>query len=159
MSKQDKTSGKVIFNAGSPGFLYTIIVTVLTIFAVSGVQFPTSAEVLAGDITTTLSTSGIYAIIGVIVSSVAFPIYNAVKSGLKFSAATIFGSTLTWISIGNIILSLLAIYGFVLPDGTLEQVIGAVQTKDWMALGSLFFTTIVPTVVRWIKDKNKAVAA
>lgn len=159
MSNKSKANDKAVFNAASPGFLYTIIVTVLTIFAVSGVHFPTSAEVLAGDITTTLSTSGIYAIIGVIISSVAFPIYNAVKSGLKFSAATIFGSTLTWIAIGNIILSLLAIYGFVLPDGTLEQVIGAVQTKDWMALGSLFFTTIVPTVVRWIKDRNKAVAA
>lgn len=159
MSNKTKESGKAVFNAKSPGFLYTITVTVLTIFAVSGVHFPTSAEVLAGDITTTLSTSGIYAIIGVIISSVAFPIYNAVKSGLKFSAATIFSSTLTWIAIGNIILSLLAIYGFVLPDGTLEQVIGAVQTKDWMALGSLFFTTIVPTVVRWIKDRNKAIAA
>jgi hypothetical protein len=145
---------KQVFNASSPGFLYTIIVAVLTIFAVSGVHFPSGPEALSGDIVTTLSNSGIYAIIGIIISSVIFPIYNAIKSGLKFSLTTIFGSTLTWIAIGNIVLSLLAIYGFVLPEGTVDQIIGAVQTKDWMALGTLFFGTIIPTIVRFIKDKK-----
>lgn len=147
---------KMVFNTKSPGFLYSVIVAVLTVFAVSGVHFPTSAEQLAGEITTTLSTSGIYAIIGVVVASVVFPIYNAVKSGLKFSLATIFGSTLTWVAIGNIILSLLALTGIVLPDGTLEQIIGAVQVKDWGALVNIIFVTIVPTIVRWIKDKKNA---
>ena len=148
---------KQIFDASSPGFLYTIIVAVLTIFAVTGVQFPTPVDVLAGDIETTLSTSGIYAIIGVVISSVIFPIYNAFKSGLKFSINTVFSSTLTWVAIGNIILSLLALTGFVLPDGTLEQIIAAVSTKDWIALASMFFTTIVPTFVRWLKDRRAVV--
>lgn len=147
---------KKVFDTSSPGFLYTIIVGFLTIFAVSGVHFPSSPELLAGDITTTLSKSGFYSIIGVIISSVAFPIYNAVKSGLKFSITTIFGSTLTWIALGNIALSLLALTGFVLPEGTLEQIIGAVQTKDWMSLIGVLVTTIIPTFVRWIKDKKKA---
>lgn len=149
---------KQVFNAKSPGFLYASIVTVLTVFAVSGVHFPSPADVLAGDITTTLSTGGIYAIIGVIISSVAFPIYNAVKSGLKFSLQTIFASTLTWIALGNVVLSLLALTGLVLPDGTVEQIIGAVQAKDWISLGSLLVTSIIPTIVRWIKDKNKPAA-
>lgn len=126
----------------------------LTIFAVSGVHFPTPAEILAGQITTTLSTGGLYAIIGVVISSVAFPIYNAVRSGLKFSLQTIFQSTLTWIALGNIVLSLLAITGLVLPDGTVEQVIAAVQTKDWISLISLLATSIVPTIIRWIKDRK-----
>ena len=147
---------KQVFDASSPGFLYSIIVGVLTIFAVTGVQFPTPVEILAGDIETTLSTSGIYAIIGVVISSVIFPIYNAFKSGLKFSINTVFSSTLTWIALGNIVLALLALTGFVLPDGTLEQIIGAAQTKDWISLGGLFFTTIVPTFVRWLKDRRAA---
>ena len=154
MSKKNK-----IFDAKSPGFLYSVIIGVLTIFAVIGIQFPTPVEILAGDIETTLSTSGIYAIIGVVISSVIFPIYNAFKSGLKFNFTTVFSSTLTWIALGNIVLALLALTGFVLPDGTLEQIIGAVQTKDWISLGGLFFTTIVPTFVRWVKDRQVAVPA
>ena len=150
------TQTKKVFDASSPGFLYSLIVAILTIFAVSGVHFPTTAETLAGEITTTLSTGGIFSIIGIIVSSVVFPIYNAVKSGLKFNLKTIFGSTLTWIALGNIALSLLMLTGFALPDGTLEQIIGAVQSRDWIALGTLVVTTIIPTIVRWIKSKQAA---
>ena len=151
---------KDVFNASSPGFLYSVIVGILTIFAVSGVTFPDSADVIANDVTTSLSTGGIYAIIGIIISSFAFPVYNAIKSGLKFNLTTIFGSTLTWIAIGNIILSLLVIYGFVLPKGSVELVVGAIVAKDWTGLGGFVFTTLVPTIVRWIKDrKNKAIAA
>lgn len=148
------TTNKKVFDAKSPGFLYAAIVAFLTIFAVSGVNFPTPAEILAGQITTTLSTGGLYAIIGVVISSVAFPIYNAVRSGLKFSLQTIFQSTLTWIALGNIVLSLLAITGLVLPDGTVEQIVMAVQTKDWISLISLLATSIVPTIIRWIKDRK-----
>lgn len=159
VQKQRSGAAKVVFSVSSPGFLYSAIVLVLTIFAVSGVQFPSSTDQLAGEIVTTLSSSGVYAIIGVVIASVVFPIYNAVRSGLGFSLSTIFSSTLTWIALGNIVLSLLALYGFVLPEGTLEQIIAAVQTKDWMSLGSLFVTTIVPTLIRWIKDRNKPATA
>jgi len=147
---------KQVFNANSPGFIYSAIVLVLTIFAVSGIHFPSAPEVLAGDIVTTLSKSGFYSIIGVIVASVAFPIYNAIKGGVKFSLQTVFASTLTWIALGNIFISLLALTGLVLPAGTVEQIIGAVQAKDWIALGSLLVTSIIPTIVRWIKDKKAA---
>jgi len=142
------------FNPASPGFLYTIIVGVLTIFAISGVHFPSPVDQLAGEITTSLSAGGIYAIIGVVIASVIFPIYNAIKSGLKFSLQTIFSSTLTWIALGNIALSLLALTGFILPAGTVEQIVGAIQMKDWISLGSLMVTTIIPTFLRWLKDKK-----
>lgn len=159
MSTKSVTKKKA-FDPKSPGFLYTLVVGALTIFTVSGVHFPDSNDAIAGSVVSSLSTGGIYAIIGIIISSVAFPIYNAVKSGLKFNMTTIFGSTLTWVAIGNIILSLLALVGFVLPDGTVEQIVGAIAMKDWVSLGGLVFTTIVPTLVRWIKDrKNAAIAA
>lgn len=148
-------STKKVFDAGSPGFLYFLFVTPLTILALSGVHFPSSPEQLAGELTTTLSTSGFYAIIGVIIASVGFPIWNAVKSGLKFSWRVIFGSTLTWIAIGNLILSALALTGLALPAGTVEQIAAAVQTKDWIALFSMLGTTVIPTIVRWIKSLRK----
>lgn len=145
---------KKVFDAGSPGFLYSIIVAVLTVFSVSGVHFPDTATALAGQITTTLSTGGIYSIIGILISSVIFPIYNAVKSGLKFTVTGIFGSTLTWVALGNVVISILALTGIALPAGTVEQVVAAVQTKDWIALISLLVTSIIPTIIRWIKSKR-----
>lgn len=147
---------KKVFNAASPGFLYSLIVAVLTVFAVSGVQFPTNAETLAGEITTTLSTGGIFAITGILIASIIFPIYNAVKSGLKFTAKTIFGSTLTWIALGNIVVALLVLGGVYFPDGTVEQIVNAVKMRDWIGLGTLLVTSIIPTIVRWIKSRQTA---
>lgn len=138
------------FNTASPGFLYTIVTAVLGAFAVFGVQFPSTVPELGTNVVTTLSTGGIYAVIGVIISSIIFPIWNRFKYG-----GPILTSTLTWIALANIALSVIALTGFSLPAGTLEQVIGAIQTKDWFALISIIVTTIVPTIVRFIKDKQK----
>ena len=60
------------FDTKSPGFLYSSIVAVLTVFAVSGVSFPKTVDVLGMEITTSLSAGGIYAIFGVVLTSVAF---------------------------------------------------------------------------------------
>lgn len=148
-----KAQAKPVFDAGSPGFLYTIIVSLLTIIAAAGVSFPESPADIAGDFTTLLSTSGFYAILGVIASSVAFPIWNAYKKGsIEFKG--IFSSTLTWVAIGNIVFASIALTGFTLPDGTVEALVNAVAAKDWGAIISMLFTTIVPTIVRFLKDKK-----
>jgi hypothetical protein len=145
---------KKLFDAGSPGFLYTVTVSVLAMFAWSGVEFPAKPAEIAGEITTLLSGGGFYAIIGVIVASVAFPIWNAYKKkALTFRG--IFNSTLTWISLGNILFAGLALTGFLLPEGTVEQIVYAVEAKDWTTIISMLITTIVPAVVRFIKDKKQ----
>lgn len=138
-----------VFNASSPGFLYTIVTAVLGVFAVFGVQFPSTVADLGNTVVTALSTGGIYAVIGIIISSVIFPIWNRFKSG-----SPILTSTLTWIALANIALSVIALTGFALPAGTVEQVIGAVQMKDWFGLISILATTIIPTIVRFIKAKQ-----
>ncbi len=149
-----KQTQKKVFDAGSPGFLYTLIVSVLAVFAWAGVEFPDKPAELAGEITTLLSGGGFYAIIGVVVASVAFPIWNAIqKKKLTFDG--IFSSTLTWIALGNILFAGLAITGFLLPDGTVEQIVYAVEAKDWASIISMLVTTIIPSVVRFIKDKKQ----
>lgn len=145
---------KKIFDAGSPGFLYTLIVGALTIFAAAGVQFPDNPGDIAGEVTTLLSTGGFFAIIGVIVASVAFPIWNAAQKG-NLSFGGIFRNTLTWVSIGNILFAAIALTGFVLPDGTVEAIVGAIAAKDWTSLISLFVTTILPAIVRFVKERNR----
>lgn len=141
------------FDASSSGFLYSLITAILTIFAVSGVSFPGSPADISGSIVTSLSGGGIYAIIGVIITSVAFPIYNFVKGGGKFSVSAIFSKVSTWIALGTAALAAIALTGFVLPDGTLEQVIGAVQAKDWMSLISILALTVGNTLIRFLKDR------
>jgi hypothetical protein len=148
------TKQKKIFDAGSPGFLYTVIVSVLTIFAASGVSFPDSPEQIAGQFTTLLSTGGFYAVLGVVATSVAFPLWNAYKKK-QFNFQGIFSSTLTWVAIANIAFAGLALTGFTLPEGAVDALVAAVLAKDWGAIISMLFTTILPTVVRFIKDKKQ----
>ena len=142
------------FDASSPGFLYSAIVAFLTIFAVSGVSFPKEVSVLGLEITTSLSTGGIYAIIGVVITSVAFPIYNYFKGGGSFTWLGVFGKTSTWIALGNAAVAALTTVGFILPDGTVEQIIGAVQAQNWMGLISVLALTIGNTFIRWIKEQK-----
>ena len=143
------------FNAGSPGFLYSVVVFILTALATIGVSFPQSPEIMGQDLITTLSTGGIVSVIGIIVASLVFPIWNAAKKG--FTWKNLWSSSLTWVGIVGILFSALALTGFSLPDGTAEQLVTAVMSKDWTALSGLFGTVIVPTFIRWLKDRNPEV--
>ncbi len=144
------------FDTKSPGFLYSSIVAVLTVFAVSGVSFPKTVDVLGMEITTSLSAGGIYAIFGVVLTSVAFPIYNYFIGGGSLTWAGVFGKSSTWIALGGAILSALQTANFSLPEGTIEQIVGAVKMRDWMGLISILALTVGNTLIRWIKDRQAA---
>ena len=146
------------FNAGSPGFLYSVITTALTIFAASGVQFPKTPGDLSSELVSSFSTGGVYALIGVMVASVIFPIYNAIQAK-TFSIKGVFSRNLTWIAIGNLVAAGIALTGFVLPDGTADQIVGAVSMKDWGGLISILGLTVVNTLIRYLKDKAPEVNA
>jgi len=150
MSNTNAKAGK--FNAASPGFLYSVVVFILAGLATIGVSFPQTPEVLGQDLITTLSTGGIVAVIGIIIASLVFPIWNAAKKGFTWS--NLWTSSLTWVGLVGILFSALALTGFSLPQGTAEQLVAAVMAKDWTALSGLFGTVIVPTFIRWLKDRN-----
>lgn len=152
--KDAKMAGNTkVFDATSAGFLYTLYTSILIILAGAGVTFSSPTDVIAGDLVTTFSTGGIYALGLLIVGSILFPIYNAWKKGdLTFKG--IISSTLTWIAVVNIALAAFAMYGLSFPEGTVEQVFAMVKMKDWGSLAGFFVTTILPTVVRWIKSRN-----
>lgn len=148
---------KQVFNAASPGFLYTIIVLALTALAAAGVTFPSSPEDITGDIITGLSQSGIWAISGIILTSVLFPFYNAYKKGLKWYQ--ILGSTATYIAFGNAVFGALLLFGVSIPDGTAEAVVGAIAQKDWGQLFNLVLVNVLTPLIRWIKGRNKPATA
>lgn len=146
------------FDTKSPGFIYSIVVSLLTLFTASGVVFPKVPADLATEITTTISTGGVYALIGVIAASVIFPVYNAIKSG-ALSLKGLFSRNLTWIALGNIAASIITLTGFVLPSGTVEQIVAAVSVKDWGGLISVIGLTVVNTLIRFLKQKEAQAAS
>ena len=160
MSTQKTRTGaaKQVFDASSPGFLYTVIVAALTILAISGVQFPDNPEDTARELTNLLSTSGFWALIGVAASSILFPVYNAWKKG-NLTFRGIFSNTLTWVALFVLFFDILALFGLNFPPGTAEQLAYAIYAKDWTSLTSMLLTVILPAVVRFIKDKNKTASA
>lgn len=146
------------FNPGSTGFVYAVITTALSIFAASGVTFPKVPSELGTELVNSYSTGGVYALIGVMVASVIFPIYNAIQAK-TFSLKGIFSRNTTWIALGNLAIAAIALTGFVLPNGTVEQVVGAVSLKDWGAVISIIGLNVVNTLLRYIKDQAPEITA
>lgn len=141
------------FDSGSYGFIYAVIVAVLTILTgVFGVNFPGSPDQIATEVFTSLNNFGIFALIGVVVSSIVLPVWNA-RTTAGFSWQKLISSRLTLIAVVNLALSGLALIGLVFPDGMVDQIFAAVGAQDWTGLIVIFFNVFLPTVLRWIKEK------
>jgi hypothetical protein len=149
-------SNQKFFDPKSPGFIYAVVVAVLTIIAAAGIQLPKDPASLGADVVTTLSTGGIYALVGILVSSLVFPFYNYIATGGKVNFGNIFSRNATWIALGNAAAAGLALTGFILPGGTVEQLVAAASTKDWMSLISIFALTVGNTLLRFLKEKEAA---
>lgn len=144
------------FNSASPGFLYAVIVAVLMVLTgVFGVNFPGTPDQIAGEIFASLNNFGIFALIGVVVSSIVLPVWNA-RTTAGFSWKKLISSRLTLIAVVNLALSGLALIGLVFPDGMVDQIFAAVGAQDWTGLIVIFFNVFLPTVLRWIKTKTGA---
>lgn len=151
-------STQKFFDTGSSGFVYAVITTALSIFAASGVTFPKVPAELGTELVNSYSTGGVYALIGVMVASVIFPIYNAIQAK-TFSLKGIFSRNTTWIALGNLAIAAIALTGFVLPNGTTEQIVGAVSLKDWGSVISIIGLNVVNTLLRYIKDQAPEITA
>lgn len=143
------------FSATSSNFLVNILNTILAIVAMAGVTFPTDPATITGDITNTLSTSGWIAAVGLIALNVLSPIYHAFLKG-SFSLVGILSSSNFWIQIGSLIASGLLLLGLSFPAGTVDQIVGAVYSKDWGTLAVILFTNVLNPLIRFFKDKFSA---
>lgn len=145
---------KVNFSASNPNFWARLLIFVFSVLALIGIKFPDNPTAIATDITTSLSTSGFVAVLGVLAISVIMPIYNFIKTKPKLTAAAIFGSPNFWIYLLSFVFGVAVIVGINVPDGTSEQVIAAIYAKDWTALFTVAMTNIVDPLIRWFRDRR-----
>lgn len=146
---------KQIFDPRSVGFVQSILLAVFSITALLGIQYPTTPEQLTGDIINTVSTSGYYSLVGILLTSIIAPVYNFIKKGVKITWSAIFGSTVTWVSLGGIVVSGAALVGLHIDPGTPAAIVTAIIGRDWGTLISLLVTAVVIPVIRFIKAKQQ----
>ncbi len=147
------------FDPKSPGAVYSLATLVLTILAGLGIGFPDSIANISGQLQTSIQGGSYFALIGIVGGSVLFPIWNLIQKKQKLNWKNLFGSTANVVALGNALLGVVALTGFYLPDGTVEQIVAAVTVKDWGALASVVINTVIVALVRWVKDRKATAAA
>lgn len=146
------------FDPKSPGAVYSLATLVLTVLALLGIGFPDSIANISGQLQTSIQGGSYFALIGIVGGSVLFPIWNLIQKKQKLNWKNLFGSTANVVALGNALLGAVALTGFYLPDGTVEQIVAAVTVKDWGALASVIINTVFVALVRWVKDRKAATA-
>lgn len=147
------------FDPKSAGFWATVITAILSAAASGGIEFNVPVGDLANNLVSTFNTSGVYAVLGIIVVNIAGPIYNFMRKKIPFNWANILGSTTTWVSLGSIAVSALVLFwGFEIPADTPADVAAAIMARNWGLLGSLAAVSILVPIIRWIKNKRAAAA-
>lgn len=147
------------FDPKSPGAVYSLATLVLTILAGLGIGFPDTIANISGQLQTSIQGGSYFALIGIVGGSVLFPIWNLIQKKQKLNWKNLFGSTANVVALGNALLGVVALTGFYLPDGTVEQIVAAVTVKDWGALASVIINTVIVALVRWVKDKKATATA
>lgn len=150
---------KKTFDAASPGFWMTLITAVLSMAATGGVEFAIPVGEIANQLVTTFNSSGIYAVLGIIVVNIAGPIYNFMRKKIPFNWNNIWSSTTTWIAVGSIAVAALVMWGFQIPENTPSEIASAIVARNWALLGALGAGNLIVPVVRWIKERQKKASA
>jgi hypothetical protein len=115
------------------------------------IEFEQPIGALADSLGTTLSTQGIYAIVGILVVSVLGPIYTAIS---KKSVMAIWSSISTWTYLSIAIASVLTLLGIAVPPGSAEALVAAIWAKDWATVGTIGTISFLVPLIRWIKSKS-----
>jgi len=150
------TMAKQQFDTKSAGFIYSVTAFFLTILAMLGVGFSEPISQISGQLETSIQGANYFGLVALVGGSVLFPIWNLIQKKQKLNWKNLVSSTANIIALVNAALGLIALTGFVLPAGTVEQIVAAVQVKDWAALAAILINVVIPTIVRFIKDKKAA---
>jgi len=143
------------FSWSSKNLWMQVIILTLSIVAGLGVELPANPADIAGSIVNTLSTSGVYAVAGILIVSVIGPVYNFIRTKPKLTLSGVLGDPNNWVYFGSFAVSLLVMVGINVPGGTAEQVVNAIFVKDWAALVTLIFGNLISPLIRYFIDKNK----
>lgn len=147
------------FSASNLNFWARLLIFVFSVLALIGIKFPDSAEGLATGITTALSGTGFVSVIGILVVSVIMPIINFVRTKPKLTAASVLGSPNFWIYVLSFAFGVAILFGIQIPDGTAEQVVGAIYQKDWSGLFTIAVVNILDPLIRYFRDLRNSPTA
>ena len=142
------------FSSSNPNFWARLLIFAFSVIALLGVQIP-DPTALTDNIVTTISGGSAYAVIGILIVSVIMPIINFVRSKPKLDLYAIIGSPNFWIYFASFILGSLVLLGIDIPDGTAEQLVGAIFAKDWGGLATIAFANLADPFIRWWRDKRQ----
>jgi hypothetical protein len=143
------------FSSSNPNFWARLLIFAFSVIALLGVQIPESPAMLTDKIVTTISGGSAYAVIGILIVSVLMPIINFVRSKPKLDLYAIIGSPNFWIYFASFVLGCLVLLGIDIPDGTAEQLVGAIFAKDWGGLATVAFVNLADPFIRWWRDKRQ----
>lgn len=148
------TTQKKVFDAGSVGFIGSIIALILSITGMAGIQYPGGPGETAGNLVNAFSQTGIYGIIGLLITDIFTPIFNFIRSKEKLNWTNVFSSVTTWTSLAGVAISGFLLFNLEIPAETPDAIAGAISTRNWYLLGGLVALNIIVPVVRWIKSRK-----
>lgn len=148
---------KKVFDAGSPGFIASIITAVLTITGIAGIEYPQLPADIADQLVSTFNESGVYAVVGILIVNIVAPIWNFIRKKEKLNWKNVLGSVTTWLSLAGVAISGFLLFNLEIPTDAPGQIAGAITARNWSLLGSLLVVTVIVPVIRWIRDRKQAV--
>ena len=142
------------FDPKSTGFIASILTAIFTITGLAGIEYPQAPNVISDDLINTFSTTGIYGILGILAVSVIAPIYNFLRKKIPLTWGNVFSSTVTWVSLGGIVVSGLLFVKLEIPQTAPAEITAAVYAKNWTLLGSLLVGSVLIPFIRWLKSRK-----
>lgn len=141
------------FSAGSSNLWVNVINLILSGIAIAGVALPQTPAEITAELSTTLSSTGWIAVIGLIIVNIGSPLYHALVKG-PFNLKAILGSSNFWVQAFSLLSAFVASFGIIFPAGTGDQLVGAIYAKDWFSLGFVLVTNIMNPLIRYFRDRS-----
>lgn len=145
---------KAKFSFKSTNLWVNILNLALGALAISGVQFSQPTGDTAADIVNTLNSTGVIAVVGLVILNIVSPVYHAaIKNQFNFKA--LLSSSNFWVQFGAVAVSALMLLGIDIPTGTPDQVVEAVFARDWTGLAFILLSNVMNPLIRFFKELKR----
>jgi hypothetical protein len=75
-----------------------------------------------------------------------------------FDLKAILGSPNFWVNVASLVFAAAIMGGIMIPQGTAEEVVGAIYGRDYTSLAIILFTNVINPLVRFFRDRATAKA-
>ena len=146
------------FSASNQNFWFSLLVFAFSVAAMLGIHFPQSAADTATGLTSAVKSGNLFAVIGLLTTSVLGPVVAFIRKKPNIPASAIIGSSNFWVYLGGFLVSIAMLVGIGIPADAPQQIVNAIEAKQWGALATLAFTAIANPIWRYFRDKKLAPA-